>query len=253
MISQYRALSIDLHDTIVWDTREIVEAQYEVRWNLLGEGLRMPDGSRISPDQLRRARELLASNLKGEGRPVESISVAGQVDRVRRLLGADFAEPVGALVQRFAEGGLKEHPPLLNPEAPALVRRLNELGIPVIVTTDTSRSGSVWKSFLEMAGQMRLTDVVASTDVGACKPDPRIFSEVVHRAGVPASKVLHVGDSWVWDVEGARACGMGAAVYRGLWSRYWDQVPPRPDSRSSDGAVLCFDHLSEAETLFRPA
>ncbi|MGA9839606.1 MAG: HAD family hydrolase [Thermoplasmata archaeon] len=175
--------------------------------------------------------------------------MATQVDQLRQLLGARYAGPAEQVIQRFAEGGLKEHPPVLNTEAQALVRHLNEVGFPVVMITDTSRSGSAWKSFLAKAGGMRLAHVVASADVGACKPDPRIFAEAVRRSGVPASEVLHVGDSWIWDVEGARGCGMGAALYRGLWSHYWDPANPRVDFRANDPSIPCLDHLSEVRDL----
>ena len=245
----YHVLSLDLHDTVVWDTRAIVEAQYEVRWNLLARALRRPNGSQVPAGELRRAREALYSELKSKGQRVESVPVATQVEKIRELLGAQYDGPVEQVAQRFAEGGLKEHPPVFNTEAQALVRQLNEVGLPVVVTTDTSRSGSAWKSFLEGAGGMRLAHVVASTDVGACKPDPRIFAEAARRSGVTASEILHVGDSWKWDVEGARAFGMGAALYRGLWSRYWDSVDPRENPPVIDASIPCLDHLSEVRRL----
>lgn len=249
MPARFRVLSLDLHDTVVWDTRVIVEAQYEVRWNLLAQGLRMSNGSQVPSEELRRAREVLYSELKSEGRPVESVPVATQVDQIRQLLGAQYAGPVEQVVQRYAEGGLKEHPPVFNPEAQALVRHLNEVGLPVVIITDTSRSGSAWKSFLEGAGGMRLAHVIASTDVGTCKPDHQIFTEAVRRAGVSAPEVLHVGDSWAWDVEGARGCGMGAALYRGLWSHYWDPDNPRQDPPGNDPSIPRLDHLSEVPVL----
>jgi FMN hydrolase / 5-amino-6-(5-phospho-D-ribitylamino)uracil phosphatase len=246
---RYRVLSLDLHDTVVWDTPAIVEAQYEVRWSLLAQGLRMSNGGQVPLEELRRAREALSSKWNGEGRPVESVAVAAQVDQIRQLLGAQYASPVEQVVQRYAEGGLTEHPPVFDPEAQALVRHLNDVGLPVVMITDTSRSGSAWKSFLEGAGGMRLAHVIASTDVGACKPDPRIFAEAARRAGVPASEVLHVGDSWMWDVEGARGSGMGAALYRGLRAHYWDPVDPREDPPAIDPSIPCLDHLSEVRSL----
>ncbi|HKN07080.1 MAG TPA: HAD-IA family hydrolase [Thermoplasmata archaeon] len=249
MPARYRVLSLDLHDTVVWDTQAIVEAQYEVRWSLLAQGLQMANGSQVPSEELRRAREVLYSELKSEGRPVESVPVATQVDRMRQFLGAQYAGPVEQVVQRYAEGGLKEHPPVFNPEAKTLVRHLNEVGFPVVIITDTSRSGSAWKPFLEGAGGMRLAHVIASADVGACKPDPRIFAEAVRRAGVPASEVLHVGDSWIWDVEGARGSGMGAALYRGLWAHYWDPNNPREDPPAIDPSIPSLDHLSEVRSL----
>lgn len=246
---RHRVLSLDLHDTIVWDTPAIVDAQYEVRLNLLAQGLQRLDGSRVSFEDLQAARQALHTEWMGEGRRVESIPVADQVEQIRRRLRAQYAVPFEQVVQNYAGGGLKEHPPSFNPEAETLVRILNEVGFPVIVITDTSRSGSVWKSFLEEVGGIRLTDVIASTDVGACKPDNRIFSEAVRRAGVSAPDILHVGDSWAWDVEGARGSGLGAALYRGLWSRYWDSENPRESPPANDPSIPQLDHLSEVRGL----
>ena len=249
MPGRYRVLSLDLHDTVVWDTPAIVEAQYHVRWNVLAQGLRMADGGPVPPEVLREARSALYSEWKSEGHPVELIPVARQVDQIRRRLGARYAGPVEQIVQRYAEGGLKEHPPVFNVEAQALVRRLNGRGFPVVVVTDTSRSGSAWRSFLEAAGGMQLAHVIASTDVGACKPNPRIFREAMRRTGVKASRILHVGDSWLWDVEGARACGMDAALYRGLRAHYWDLDHPREDPPTHHPSVPCLEDLAEVGGL----
>lgn len=253
MPARYRVLSLDLHDTIVWDTPAIVEAQYEVRLNLLAQGLRGSNGSQVPLEDLRTAREVLHSKWKSEGRHVESVPVAAQVEQLRRQLSAEYDVPVDQVVEDYDGGGLREHPPVINPEARDLISSLNQAGFPVIVITDTSRSGSVWKSFLEGAGGMRLIDVIASTDVGACKPDNRIFSEAVKRVGVPASDILHVGDSWMWDVEGARGCGMGAALYRGLWSHYWDPENPREPPLGNNPSIPRLDHLSEVQGLLRLA
>ena len=58
----------------------------------------------------------------------------------------------------------------------------------------------------------RLDGVVTSAAVGARKPDPRVFVEALRRAGVAAADALHVGDSPVEDVEGARAAGVAAVL-----------------------------------------
>ena len=249
MPPRYRVLSLDLHDTVVWDTPAIVDSQYEVRWTRLAEGLSDSGERPVSRDALRAAREALHSRLKSEGRPIESIPVAEQVERIREHLGAHYASPVEQVVQRYAEGGLKEHPPVFNPEAQDLVRHLNEVGFPVVVITDTSRPGSVWKSFLEAEGALHVAHVIASTDVGVCKPDVRIFTEAAKQAGVAPSVVLHVGDSWMWDVAGARGCGMGAALYRGLSAHAWDPEKLREGTDPKDPSVPCIDHLSEVTEL----
>jgi HAD superfamily hydrolase (TIGR01662 family) len=59
-----------------------------------------------------------------------------------------------------------------------------------------------------------LDHVVASAEVGCAKPDPEIFRDVCRRMGIPCHRVLHVGDSVVDDVEGARGAGMHAVLVR---------------------------------------
>ena len=49
--------------------------------------------------------------------------------------------------------------------------------------------------------------IVTAEEVGACKPDPRVFEYAVQLAGVPASKVVHVGDCANSDVLGALSAG----------------------------------------------
>ncbi|MFK2878635.1 HAD family hydrolase [Rhodanobacter hydrolyticus] len=52
---------------------------------------------------------------------------------------------------------------------------------------------------------------VCSRDVGAAKPDPRIFLAAASRFGVASHEVLHVGDDPELDVVGARRAGLRAA------------------------------------------
>jgi putative hydrolase of the HAD superfamily len=50
--------------------------------------------------------------------------------------------------------------------------------------------------------------VVDSHHVGAEKPDPRLFQLALAELGVPASRVVHVGDTARTDVDGALAAGV---------------------------------------------
>jgi len=52
--------------------------------------------------------------------------------------------------------------------------------------------------------------ITYSQEVGASKPDPRIFRRALERSGSPPDGVVHVGDSWEADVLGARAAGVPA-------------------------------------------
>jgi REG-2-like HAD superfamily hydrolase len=54
--------------------------------------------------------------------------------------------------------------------------------------------------------------VVASAAVRSGKPHPDIFRYALDRAGLPASDVIYVGDSYISDVLGARALGISAVL-----------------------------------------
>ena len=61
---------------------------------------------------------------------------------------------------------------------------------------------------LEELGVARFFDaVVTSAEVGAAKPDPRIFEVALSRLGVEPARALHVGDD-DRDREGAHAAGL---------------------------------------------
>jgi putative hydrolase of the HAD superfamily len=62
-------------------------------------------------------------------------------------------------------------------------------------------------------GLLALVDeVVTSADVGAAKPDPRIFRRALELAGARPENAVHVGDSVAGDVEGARSLGSRAVL-----------------------------------------
>ena len=54
-------------------------------------------------------------------------------------------------------------------------------------------------------------DVITDSGlVGVGKPDARVFQSTIDGLGLPADRILHVGDSTVYDVAGAEAVGMQA-------------------------------------------
>jgi putative hydrolase of the HAD superfamily len=54
--------------------------------------------------------------------------------------------------------------------------------------------------------------IVISSEVGADKPDPRIFAELIQRFKVAPEQVLHVGDDPTVDGAAARAAGLQALI-----------------------------------------
>jgi FMN phosphatase YigB (HAD superfamily) len=49
-----------------------------------------------------------------------------------------------------------------------------------------------------------------SCEIGYAKPDPRAFLSVASRYGAEPGQVVHIGDDWACDAEGAASVGMHA-------------------------------------------
>ncbi len=68
--------------------------------------------------------------------------------------------------------------------------------------------------------------VVISAEIGCRKPSARAFDAVLSRVPAPLESVLHVGDTWGADVEGA--CGIPIDV---AWiNLHGEAVPPTPQA-----------------------
>ena len=73
-----------------------------------------------------------------------------------------------------------------------------------------------------------------SDEVGCYKPDPRIFTHALDGLGARAETTAHVGDLRRTDIAGARAMGMTAVRYTGV---YDDDSQPSPE-----GHIVIPDH-----------
>jgi putative hydrolase of the HAD superfamily len=91
-----------------------------------------------------------------------------------------------------------------------LLREAKARGVPVVVVSNWDARLPALLDTLELTGHCHA--VVGSFAVGAEKPSPEIFAHA--RAAlprvIPPERILHVGDSWREDIEGALAAGLQA-------------------------------------------
>jgi len=95
------------------------------------------------------------------------------------------------------------------------VRALEEAGMRLAVTSNSDGTIAThlllheWVQVGEGPGAP--VEVITDSGVlGVGKPDPAIFRATVDALGLPPHRILHVGDSVHYDVEGAAACGLQA-------------------------------------------
>jgi len=138
-------------------------------------------------------------------------------DILRGLLGPLSDEQVDRFVDAEHEAWRPAH--ALLGGAHALLDALRERGLRTgIVANAWPEPGRVLRRDLEDLGVAERVDVtVFSTDVGARKPDPRIFLHAVDALGVDPVDALFVGDRLLDDVQGAAELGM--TTVQALWFR----------------------------------
>ncbi len=94
-----------------------------------------------------------------------------------------------------------------------LCRELRGAGLPVGVVSNSE--GRLAELVEELGWAADFAVIADSGRLGVEKPEPPIFRCTAERLGVTVERIVHVGDSWGADVEGARRAGMRAVWFRG--------------------------------------
>jgi putative hydrolase of the HAD superfamily len=122
------------------------------------------------------------------------------------------AVSAGELARIDADWDLTRRTALLDPPPSTIATlvALRERGILLGVLSNThARELRAWDS----SPLASLVDVVAlSHEIGACKPDPATYAQVLGRIGVSAAVAAYVGDGSSDELVGARAAGFGLVI-----------------------------------------
>jgi putative hydrolase of the HAD superfamily len=145
------------------------------------------------------------------GLPPEAVRAAERrwwqelVEQVFAAAGADL--PAGAfdrLWEYYAGAGAWQPAP----GAHALLRGLRQRGLRTGMVSNFDHRLPAVLAALDLAALLDV--VVVPADVGAAKPDARIFHAALARLGVAPGAALYVGDDAADDIAGATAAGLRA-------------------------------------------
>lgn len=164
-------------------------------------------------------------------RAFDDVGLAVEAWRIHRSIGMDGTSLVSSLAgdaddetrsraKDLHSRYYKQSAGLLRPlpGARELLRRVDELGLQVILAT--SAPDDELKILREvLASDGLVSAVTSSKDVETAKPQPDIVDVALERAGVGAQDAVFVGDT-VWDVEACNRAGVPTiAVLSGGVSR----------------------------------
>lgn len=190
-MNRYRAVLIDLYDTLVWSEwprlRELIEERTGLSTRALLDAF----------DRTRPARSVGAYG-----------SAQGDLGATLRAAGLD---PPGELLGELAglvETTLAEGVHLWDDSLPTL-RELRRRGIRTAVVSNCDHST---RPEVERLGLYEEADaVVLSFEVGAAKPEPGIYRAALLAVGSEPAETLFVDDQALY-CDGAAALGLGTAI-----------------------------------------
>lgn len=94
-------------------------------------------------------------------------------------------------------------------------------------------SDTQWEKISQLKLDTRFKHIIVSGDLKVSKPQPPIFEKMLDKLGCSAQEALYVGDSLVYDVQGANNSGLIS-----VWLNRDHQKPesglPKPDYEIND-------------------
>jgi putative hydrolase of the HAD superfamily len=158
----------------------------------------------------------------------EGVHVSPTEGAQRLVAALELEEAAGAAVAEAFLGVGRGAELGLAPDIGPTLERLRADGLVLGIVCDAGfTGGAILREFL--AGEGLLEHFGGwgfSDEVGAYKPDPRIFKAALAMLGAEPAEAVHIGDLRRTDIAGARAIGMGSIRYRGLA----DDPSPGPEA-----------------------
>lgn len=204
MTSSIRAVFFDLYDTLVGfdPPREIVQAR-----------AMEPFGFGVDKDGI-DAGYVMADALMAEQTAKEPLSALAHeaqssfFERYEQLIlrGAGHEVDLQKAGEVWKAVRRQEYGFALYDDVMPALDALRSNGYVVGVITNMSQPGQDVAKRMGFRNNVDFT--LSSMDVGASKPDPKMFRAALDRAGVEASAAVHVGDQLETDIDGARGAGI---------------------------------------------
>ncbi|MBI1729316.1 HAD-IA family hydrolase [Candidatus Acetothermia bacterium] len=194
--SKIRVVFFDVHDTLIYINQTPPEIfQILCQESGVGVDLNLLKKLYLNPNDLERRREAFGND------------VGFWMDLNARLLTQlEISDPDQSLVKKIVEGFKEVRWWDSYPDAISTLQKLKvakyQLGV-------IANSRHLVIGRLDHTGLTSFFDTITySEEVGASKPDRRIFEAALQRAGCQPQEAIHIGDRWVEDIEGARNAGI---------------------------------------------
>ena len=211
----------DFYNTLyaahVWFELEVRELPAQTLSVLVGRGVR------VSPQQKVAARgawRTLRREVEGRGHEITAVDGLRRVLREFGIAVPDDLPQIVTALQRGAYVPGREEPGMV-----ACVRTLHARGYTLGIVSNALSEDFLRWSLTDTDILDCFSGIYASATVGYYKSSPKLFEAALRGLRAQPQETIHVGDSFKFDVLGARS-----ADIRAVWYSPASSTPPGPDA-----------------------
>lgn len=229
---EIRAITIDLDDTL-WPIDPVIEVAERKLFDWLRVNCPKIAHSH-TVETLREMRQSIAST---------NIRIAHDMTEVRRqslekVIVTEAAYPGEYVAEAMEEFHFHRNRVEFFPDAMPFLNRVNGR-LPVLGLSN----GNADLHRIGVSGLF--TAHISAIEVGAAKPDPRVFKAACEHLGLESRSVLHIGDHPIQDILGAARIGM-RTVWINRTGADWGE------EHSADHEVTSLEQVLELLPLHSP-
>lgn len=207
-------------------------------------------GFHFSREDVARAYDHSEARLSVLWKQERDIGLEGHVRIFLDGLGLEADQRAREVIRLPYSQALLDLRPVLVEGAGESLRALKEKGYRIGLISNTGRTpGDTVRIVLNDYGVLKYFDGMAfSGEVGYIKPNRRIFERALDSLDAKAESTVHVGDSRLLDVYGARAAGLKSILfskYSERFERYAARYYDAGGRRESPDATV--DRLADVE------
>ncbi|HVI69740.1 MAG TPA: HAD-IA family hydrolase [Magnetospirillaceae bacterium] len=204
-----RLVSFDVWSTLVKSN----QSYKRMRAHLLASALGVADVTEVTT-KMNLADDMLDDETVMTG---AQFGFEARVERTAKLLRvpAPTAEGIASLRREMDQAFLDDLPTLTEPDLLETLEILHGLSLILAVNSNTGFvSGMLMREMLDKLGILAWVQITLFSDeIGAAKPNPKVFERLITESGLDATQILHVGDNIDTDYRGAEAAGLHALHY----------------------------------------
>ena len=221
-MTQISAVTFDLWQTLILDTRENGIARSNLRLSAANETLRSA-GLNYDLTEIKQAYENCSKYCREIRDNNKDINFNQQVEVFIR-----FIDP--ALLEKLSKQAIKQigktycdaffsYPPFPHPNALEVLLSIKNMGLKLGMISNTSMTpGYAFRQFLDEHRILEYFDILTFSDeVLVSKPSNKIFQRTLDELNVSPAQTVHVGDHPITDVTGANLAGLGSIWIEGFY------------------------------------